>query len=811
MPPPSPSSLRLDTAVEAVLLAGGLSQRMGRDKARLRIAGRTLSARSGDAARSLGFPVRVLRKDSVPRCGPLGGVFTALNRARARVILFLSCDMPLVQPSLIQRLLARLGTRHSAAFTECEGWLGFPFALRVDAATTECVRRHLEPEHRSLQHLARDLAAVQVSIPVRAKDQLLNVNTPEALDTFCKSLAPSRPRRGFHASIASLFLTAFSLISLRAELPIPEAWLPTNTLAFLTIPDASALESAWSSFPPGRLWADPAMAAFRNHAESATVHDVEAPISEITGLPLGELPALARGQVTLAWIDESATRATNFTLRPLFLLDAGTNVAALDAWLRNPPPGKPASGVQIRGVPFSRRLLPRTELQPIWDRVFPKLEEMRSPASASDATPLSLFVGRSDSHLLASTSTNALANALERLANGAQPRVPPTAVLPGTLLRGSLSIPPLLRLLSSTPLSIGALTGPDAGPSFARIAAALGITQLRQVQAAVRSDAAGWYVDWRLAIPEGARKGLFAMLPFQPLDAAPPAFIPALCQEFLRLRIPGAPAWGHLEGLLKDIDPALLGVLQIFTGYAGKTDDADFDFYKGIIDRLGNDWIWAKVPAAGPSGSASLLVVGSPKADELLHGVRLVASPTYLATFFPPDTPPPHRTQRTVQGQSVTSIELPPMPWSHGATGAFHFAERQGFVAFASDLTALSGFLAPHAPSSLAQHPAFRDAARRVGGTDHGYFGFSDERPTGARLFEAYRRSPHALSQHFSWIAISPTATGIMVGLEDRLDGSLLPPFEKVATHFGPRFTRGKSTPDALEWTTFRPTTTPKP
>ena len=810
MPQPSitPSA---DPDVEAIVLAGGLSERMGRNKANLRIAGRTLSARSGDAARSLGIPVRVLRKDAVPRCGPLGGVFTGLKRARASILVFLSCDMPLVQPRLLKRLLARLGRKHHAVFTENDGWLGFPFAIRANEATAERVRRHLEPGQRSLQRLARDLTAIRVPVPTHEKNQLLNVNTPEALEVFRKSLARSRPFRRFTASLVALLLSALGLHPIRAELPIPESWLPTNTLAFLTIPDASALKSSWKTLPPGRLWSDPSMAAFRNHAESATSHDVEAPLSELTGFPLNELPGLAHGQVTLAWIDESAARSTNLTLRPLFLLDAGPNVGALDAWLKNPPPNKPASGIQIRGVPFARRILPRSELQAVWDRVFPRLEETTKPVSSSDTTPLSLFVGRSQSHLLASTSTNALADALDRLAKVTPPGVPPSAALPGTLLRGSLAIPPWLRLLSSTPLTIGALTGPDAGPSVARIAAALGVTRLRQVQAAVRADTSGWYVDWQLNIPAGARQGLFAVFPFQPLDAAPPAFVPVRCLDFLRLRIPGAPAWAQLEGMLKDIDPALLGVLQIFTGYAGKTDDADFDFYKGIIDRLGDDWTWAKVPTQSPSGSASLLVVASPKAEELLHGVRLVASPTYLATFFPPDSPPPHRMQSTFQGHSITSIELPPMPWSHGATGAFHFAQRNGLVAFSSDLTALSGFLATNAPSPLAQHPAFREAARRVGGTDHGYFSFSDERPTGARLFEAFRRSPHALSQHFSWIAISPTATGIVIGLEDRLDGSLLPPFEAVATHFGPRFTSGRSTPDGLEWTTFRPATTPQP
>lgn len=58
--------------VEVFILAGGLSARMGRDKARLRLRGRTLLAWVRAAARATGWPVRVIRRDLVPRCGPLG-------------------------------------------------------------------------------------------------------------------------------------------------------------------------------------------------------------------------------------------------------------------------------------------------------------------------------------------------------------------------------------------------------------------------------------------------------------------------------------------------------------------------------------------------------------------------------------------------------------------------------------------------------------------------------------------------------------------------------------------------------------------
>lgn len=165
--------------VEAVVLAGGLSSRMGRDKSRLRLGGRSLLDLSGDAARALGIPVRTVRRDAVPRCGPLGGVCTAMLRPRAEILIFLSCDMPRVSPRLLRRLLSRLTVRRLAAFVDEDGRIGFPFALRRSAR--DVVERLRLQGSVSLRNLADALHAARVPVPIRWRAELANLNTPEAL------------------------------------------------------------------------------------------------------------------------------------------------------------------------------------------------------------------------------------------------------------------------------------------------------------------------------------------------------------------------------------------------------------------------------------------------------------------------------------------------------------------------------------------------------------------------------------------------------------------------------------------------------
>ena len=159
---------------EICLLAGGLSSRMGRDKARLRLGGRTLLSRVRAVARASGLPVRVIRRDLVPRCGPLGGICTALQTSRADAVLFLACDMPFVSAALLQALLGR-APRNRAVFTGGTGRAGFPFLLR--RTTLSVVEEHLAAQEFSLHSLAQKLRAKTIP-PPGGPAEIFNINTP---------------------------------------------------------------------------------------------------------------------------------------------------------------------------------------------------------------------------------------------------------------------------------------------------------------------------------------------------------------------------------------------------------------------------------------------------------------------------------------------------------------------------------------------------------------------------------------------------------------------------------------------------------
>jgi len=178
---------------------------MGRDKSRLRLGPTTMLGHIRKAARANGLPIRIIRRDCVPKCGPLGGIYTSLKTTKADAILFLACDMPLVSTELIQLILRQTGAQTpqlsmqlqpassfaihhdptgnaktcsvSAIFTRFRRRTGFPFLLPREAV--EIVSQQMKSGDYSLRSLAKALRATVLSLKRPWSKQLFNVNTPK--------------------------------------------------------------------------------------------------------------------------------------------------------------------------------------------------------------------------------------------------------------------------------------------------------------------------------------------------------------------------------------------------------------------------------------------------------------------------------------------------------------------------------------------------------------------------------------------------------------------------------------------------------
>lgn len=112
----------------AIVLAGGKSSRLGRDKAFVQINGRSLIERVVEILFGLGDQVFIVSNDPAkfsgikgvdtlrdfrPSLGPLGGIYTGLAASPDKNNIIVPCDAPFMQPALLDYLIS--GLRESDA------------------------------------------------------------------------------------------------------------------------------------------------------------------------------------------------------------------------------------------------------------------------------------------------------------------------------------------------------------------------------------------------------------------------------------------------------------------------------------------------------------------------------------------------------------------------------------------------------------------------------------------------------------------------------------------------------------------------
>lgn len=151
----------------AIILAGGNSQRMGRDKANLTLGEKTLLQTVTATMQQL-FPqvivsVRQLRAavdlpqicDEQPDGGPLAGLAASLNQVTTPWIFAVACDMPFVVPAVIEQL-GRHRARHQAVVPVVHGHPQ-PLAAFYAASCLTIMRANLASQQKSLKNILKQL------------------------------------------------------------------------------------------------------------------------------------------------------------------------------------------------------------------------------------------------------------------------------------------------------------------------------------------------------------------------------------------------------------------------------------------------------------------------------------------------------------------------------------------------------------------------------------------------------------------------------------------------------------------------------
>lgn len=180
-----------------VVLAGGKSMRMGRDKAMIEVGGRTLLDRALDMIDPhcaellvIGEPEKYgavgpfVIADEWPGKGPLGGLTTAMRYASNDKLLVIACDLPGLSDRLFGLLKAQLGHSTDAVVPRHEGLIE-PLAAAYHRNAKPAFRRCVEMDVLKMSEALSQVRTTYVEvIPGQdgwPADLFRNINAPSDL------------------------------------------------------------------------------------------------------------------------------------------------------------------------------------------------------------------------------------------------------------------------------------------------------------------------------------------------------------------------------------------------------------------------------------------------------------------------------------------------------------------------------------------------------------------------------------------------------------------------------------------------------
>jgi molybdopterin-guanine dinucleotide biosynthesis protein A len=175
-----------------VILAGGKSERMGTDKAFLDLKGQAFIERILQVTKGLTKEVMVIANtsqyeslgvpvypDLIEDCGPVGGIYTAMQQIKTPYLLVLSCDIPLLEIAVLEHLIAQSIPCDANILTTKERWQ--PLTAIYNSRTSPVFKKALDRNTLKLRSLLSSMDLHTIACPDALIPCLNNINTPDDL------------------------------------------------------------------------------------------------------------------------------------------------------------------------------------------------------------------------------------------------------------------------------------------------------------------------------------------------------------------------------------------------------------------------------------------------------------------------------------------------------------------------------------------------------------------------------------------------------------------------------------------------------
>lgn len=182
--------------VTGIILAGGNSSRMGADKGLLDLNGKKiveyiieqLKPNVGELIIIAnnknydGFGFQVYQ-DLVEPCGPMGGIFTALEKSQTENNLIVSCDIPNITSEIIAFIIANTGTEE--ALVPIHNLYTEPLCAVYKKSAAVKFRHLLDTGNYKMKNALKTLNTRYIDVsghPSYSENIFSNINTPQELE-----------------------------------------------------------------------------------------------------------------------------------------------------------------------------------------------------------------------------------------------------------------------------------------------------------------------------------------------------------------------------------------------------------------------------------------------------------------------------------------------------------------------------------------------------------------------------------------------------------------------------------------------------
>ena len=605
--------------------------------------------------------------------------------------------------------------------------------------------------------------------------------------------------------VVTIFLTTTSL--LRAAIAPAENLLPADTLAFFTVPDASALRTAWKTSPQVMFWNDAAMKPFHDKFMAKFTEKCLAPLEADLGLKVADFLALPQGQFTLAITVNGSNGHDDVPPGFLLLLDAKdksellrTNLAALTKkWTAA---GRTLRSEKIHGLAFTVVQLNSNDFSAIFPKKIPA-------ADAPPAKPGVIYFAQYESLLVAGNGASVVDAVAAHLTGGSTPAITDNATFAADRLAQFRDAPVYYGWFNAAK-TIDLFTPADTGgaddaaamamPKFtvSKILGATGIGGLKSASFAVRESAEGSSIALHLNAPEANRNGLLKILALPAKDASIPAFVPADAVKFSRFRLDGKQTWAELQKMVAAISPQYLASLNAVIDMANtlaQAKDPGFDLRNNLFGNLGDDIISYGKPPTGDTladfaNAPAIFLVAVSNPDQVVSSIKNLAS---LGAPQDSATAP-----RDFMGHKIYTIALRPQPTASGTPtpSYLYLSANSSYLALSKSTSILEDYLRnPEAKNPLRDTPGITSAASHVGGTGGGIFTTENQRESMRAAFKLMKSS----ADSDSTMKMFPPA------FRDWADFTLLPDYAVVEKYFYLSVLGGNADADGLTLKIFAP------